>query len=306
MKQVLAKGVALFCVVLFAACATVNIDLPSVTDSSSGERLPGKVIWRELLTNDPLASQEFYGELFGWEFESVGAAAGLSRDSAYTLIRHNGRLIGGMIDTLALNNRADISQWVISMSVSDIDAAVVSFVAGGGEMKTPPTDLQRRGKLAVVRDAEGALLALLQTKDGDPVDHEPEIGGFLWDELWTTDVERATSFYADVAGLKPETLAVDGDSKTGESYRLLKDGDKPRVGIMLNPLEGLDPVWVSYIRVQSPVAITARVVELGGSIIVAAQPRPLGGEVAFIAGPSGAGIALQTWPLGRQDQEETP
>ena len=70
---------------------------------------------------------------------------------------------------------------------------------------------------------------------------------------------------------------------------------------MPNPLEGLPPVWVSYIRVENPAAIAARVAELGGRIIVEARPRPLGGEVAFIAGPSGAGIALQTWPLEKQD-----
>ena len=306
MKQLLPKAVTLCCVVIIAACATVNIDLPSVTESSTGNRLPGKVIWRELLTNDPLASQEFYGELFDWQFESVGTAAGLSSDTSYTLIRHNGRLIGGMIDTVALNNRADISQWVVSMSVTDIDAAVASFRAGGGEVKTPPTDLQRRGKVAVVRDAEGALLALLQTKDGDPVDREPEIGGFLWDELWTTDVERATTFYEDVAELEGADFNTDGSSESGASYRLLKGDDKPRVGIMLNPLEGLDPVWVSYLRVKSPASITAKVAALGGSIIVAAQPRALGGEVAFIAGPSGAGIALQTWPLDKPDQEIAP
>lgn len=298
MKQGFA-AVSLVCVVLVTACATVNIDLPSVTELSTGNRLPGKVIWRELLTNDPVASQEFYGELFDWTFESVGTAAGLGSNTAYTLIRHNGKLIGGMIDTVALNNRADISQWVISMSVTDIDVAVAAFTAGGGEVKTPPIDLQRRGKLALVRDAEGALLALLQTRDGDPADHEPEVGGFLWDELWTTDVERATTFYEGVAGLEGADWDIDGHSKSGANYRLLKGDGKPRLGIMLNPLEGLDPVWVSYLRVESPASITAKVVALGGSIIVAAQPRALGGEVAFIAGPSGAGIALQTWPLDR-------
>ena len=71
---------------------------------------------------------------------------------------------------------------------------------------------------------------------------------------------------------------------------------------MPNPLEGLDPVWVSYLRVDSPAAIAARVTDLGGRVIVEAQPRPLGGEVAFVAGPSGAGIALQTWPLEQNDQ----
>jgi predicted enzyme related to lactoylglutathione lyase len=282
---------------LLTACATVNIDLPAITETPTGERQPGKIVWRDLLTNDPAASQKFYGELFDWEFESVGGASGLSSNAAYTLIRHNGVMIGGMIDTLALNGRDDISQWVVLMSVEDIDGAVASFEAAGGAVIAPPTDLARRGTVAVVRDAEGALLGLLQTKDGDPMDRPPELGGFLWDELWTSDVDNAVTFYTGLAGLSVQSVDADGDRQAGAHYRLLRSGDRPRVGIMANPLEGLDPVWVSYLRVSSPAAITARVAGLGGRVIVEAQPRPLGGEVAFVAGPSGAGIALQTWPL---------
>jgi uncharacterized protein len=288
---------ALVGALLVTACATLNIDLPAVTDAPTGERLPGKIIWRDLLTHDPEGSQRFYEGLFGWEFERVGSAAGLGSDSTYTLIRHNGKLIGGMIDTIALNNRNDISQWVVSMSVEDIDAGVAKITAAGGKVMTPPTDLQRRGRLAVVRDAEGAMLGLLQTRDGDPADREPEADGFLWDELWTTDVDNAAAFYEDIAGLEAATFDVDANQESGATYRLLKAGDTPRVGIMPNPLEGLDPVWVSYLRVESPASVTARVAKFGGRVIVEARPRPLGGEVAFIAGPSGAGIALQTWPL---------
>ena len=280
-----------------AACASMNINLPSVTDAPTGERLPGKIIWRDLLTNDPAASQKFYGELFGWEFESVGTASNLKSDSSYTLIRHNGKLIGGMIDTLALNGRRDISQWIVLMSVEDIDASVEAVTASGGKIMTPPTDLQSRGRIAVIRDVEGALLGLLETRDGDPRDSEPEVDGFLWDELWTTDVGSADAFYSKVAGLTKDTVDIDGKQDTAPTYSLLKAGDTPRAGIMPNPLEGLDPVWVSYIRVDDPAAITSRVAELGGRVIVEAGPRPVGGEVAFVAGPSGAGIALQTWPL---------
>jgi predicted enzyme related to lactoylglutathione lyase len=279
------------------ACATTNVNLPSITDSPTGERLPGKVVWHDLLTNDPAASKRFYGELFGWEFESVGSFAGMGSNTAYTLIRHNGRLIGGMIDTKALNNRTDISQWVIVMSVDDVDAAAESFVDNGGSVLTPPTDLQRRGRVAVVQDPAGALLALLQTKDGDPVDREPELGDFLWNELWTIDVDGATKFYSDAAGFEAADWDTDGNEESPANYRVLKQGGKPRAGILANPFEDLDPVWVSYLRVASPAAITARVEELGGKVIVEARPRALGGEVAFIAGPSEAGIALQTWPL---------
>lgn len=285
------------CVLLIAACASLNVSLPSITDSPTGERLPGKIVWRDLLTNDPVASRRFYSELFGWEFESIGEASNLRSNSAYTLIRHKGKLIGGMVDTLALNNRDDISQWVVLMSVENLDARVTAVTAGGGTIIAPPTDLQDRGRLALVRDAEGALLGLLETRDGDPRDGEPELGGFLWDELWTTDVEGASVFYNTLAGLTKDTVDIDSDQATAATYSLLKAGDKPRVGIMPVPLEGLDPVWVSYIRVENPAALTSRVTDLGGRVIVEAQPRPLGGEVAFIAGPSGAGIALQTWPL---------
>jgi predicted enzyme related to lactoylglutathione lyase len=280
-----------------AACASLSVNLPSITESPTGERLPGKIIWRDLLTNDPAASQRFYGELFGWEFESVGTASNLKSDSSYTLIRHNGKLIGGMVDTLALNGRDDISQWVVLMAVEDLDARVATATANGGKIVAPPTDLQDRGRLALIRDAEGALLGLLETRDGDPRDREPEIGGFLWDELWTTDVQNAGGFYSKVAGLRPDTVDIDTSEETAVTYNLLRAGETPRVGVMLKPLDGLDPVWVSYIRVESPVAITSRVAELGGRVIVEARPRPLGGEVAFVAGPSGAGIALQTWPL---------
>lgn len=291
----------LLIVLLSTSCATLNIDLPSVTETPTGQRLPGKIIWHDLLTNDPAASQHFYGELFGWEFESIGEASNLKRDSSYTLIRHDGRPIGGMIDTLALNNRDDISQWVVLMSVQDIEGTVKKVLSAGGRVITPATDLQHRGRLAVVRDAEGALLGLLETRDGDPADREPGNGDFLWDEVWTTDVDNASTFYADIASLETGEVDVDGDEATAPTYRMLKAGNTPRAGIMSNPLEGLDPVWVSYLRVESPAAIASRVSELGGRVIVEAQSRPIGGEVAFIAGPSGAGIALQTWPLEQQD-----
>lgn len=290
-------SVLLSAVLLAAGCVSLDINLPAITEAPTGERSPGKIVWRDLLTNDPAASQRFYGELFGWKFEGIGPA--------YTLIRHNGKMIGGMIDTVALNGRDDISQWVVLMSVEDVDAGTRLVEESGGRVITPAIDVQPRGRLAVVRDAEGALLALLRTRDGDSLDSEAEEGSFLWDELWTTDVDNASTFYSNIAGLEPARIDIDADQETAPTYRLLKAGDRPQVGIMPNPLDGLDPVWVSYLRVADPAAITAKVADLGGRVIVEAQDRPIGGQVAFIAGPSGAGIALQTWPLEKPEPGDT-
>ena len=280
--------------ILVAGCATITADLPPITDTPTEARHNGRIVWHDLLTNTPAKSRKFYGELFGWEFEKPGIDIGFGDESSYMLIRHNGNLVGGMVDANALDRDVNISQWVTMMSVDDIDAAVARVVADGGEVLTPPTEFASRGMLAVVADPSRALFAMIQTRDGDPAERQSEYNDWLWNELWTDDVDRATSFYQQVAGFQTEDHPIDN---TDNKYRVLKADGKPRVGVLANPFEGEHPVWVNYIRVEDPSAVTSRVKELGGRIIIEAQSRPIGGEVAFIAGPSGAGVALQTWPL---------
>ncbi|MEP1594837.1 MAG: VOC family protein, partial [Halieaceae bacterium] len=174
------------------ACAVTGFNIPPVTDASASGRLPGKLIWQDLLTDTPDRTENFYSQLFGWEFEPL--ASGIN----YTLIRHNGQLIGGMVDQNQLPNTADISQWVVAMSVTNVEKAVGVVASAGGTVFTPATSLGDRGDIAVVADPEGALLALLQTRNGDPVDStsaKPGTGDFLWHELWTTDPAQASDFY---------------------------------------------------------------------------------------------------------------
>ncbi|MEM8768409.1 MAG: VOC family protein, partial [Pseudomonadota bacterium] len=266
-------------------CTAANLRLPAVTDAPTGEHDEGRIIWRDLISDKPAESRRFYEELFGWEFEGVGSAFNLGGEDAYSLIRHNGRLIGGMVNEARLENDADdIAQWVVLMSVADVDTASATFAQNGGEVLTPPTDVAERGRMAIVVDPQGALLALVETRDGDPEPHVPGYGDFLWDELWTTDVAAATSFFENVVGLEREDVAVDDD----RNYRILTRDNEPTVGVMAHPFNEERPVWVTYIRVEDPAAITARVEELGGTVYVEAQDRPLGGQVALIADPSGA------------------
>ena len=142
-------GIA-FIALLLAGCAAVNVNLPPITESATGERHNGKIVWRDLLTNTPEESQRFYGDLFGWEFERPGIDIGFGSGGAYTLIRHNGRLIGGIVDTNALGKRENISQWITTMSVTDIDAAVGRVDAAGGSVMAPPESIGSRGSMAVV------------------------------------------------------------------------------------------------------------------------------------------------------------
>ena len=281
-----------------AGCATITPELPAITDKPTGSHFEGRIVWHDLLTTTPAESRKFYGELFGWEFERPGLSVGIGDADSYMLIRHNGELIGGMLDANIMKRETNISQWITVMSVRDISAATGRVTANGGEVLTPPTDVGSRGTLAVVAGPDKAIIALVQTRSGDPAERKPVSNGWLWNELWTNNVEQATGFYQAVAGFEIENHAVQGED---QDYRVLKSGDAPRAAIMPNPFERELPVWVNYIRVDDPAVITARVEELGGIVILDASPRPLGGEVAFVAGPSGAGVALQTWPLDREE-----
>jgi predicted enzyme related to lactoylglutathione lyase len=288
------------------ACSGVSINMPAITDTPTDTRLAGKVVWHELITDTPEESQRFYAELFGWEFQDLGLDLGFSRTVNYTLIRNQGRLIGGLIDQTLLDTEADISQWVVLLSVADIDAAVRFVDQSGGTVFSPPRDMAERGRMAVVADPQGALLSLLEARGGDPLDSaEADMGGFLWNELWTSDVEAATQFYQGIADYTIEDRAVVTDAAE-HSYRLLKANDVARVGILPNPIEGLASLWATYIRVADDAALDAivgRVESLGGSVLLAPQDRAIGGRVALIADPSGAGVAIQTWPEFGPDEE---
>lgn len=284
----------LFVAILVAGCAVVAPKLPAITDEPTGAHYNGRIVWHDLLTTTPVESRKFYAELFGWEFENPGPDFGIGGTDSYMLIRHEGRLIGGIVDANTLNRDENISQWVTVMSVDDIDAATDRVTTAGGSVLTQPTDVGSRGTLAVVTGPDGALFAMIQTRDGDPAEREPAHNEWLWDELWTDDVDTATNFYQQVVGFNVDDQAVADADRT---YRVLSADDKPRAGILANPFEGERPVWINYIYVEDPEAVTARVEALGGAVLVDAQAREVGGKAALIAGPSGAGIALQTWPL---------
>jgi len=288
----LSSGLAV--IMLLGSCTTVN--LPSITDSPTNIRLSGKIVWHDLISDTPEASAAFYSELFGWEFESVGGAFGLGSNSAYSLIRHNGRLIGGMVDQNKLQSSEDISQWMSLMSVDDMVVAIARVQAQGGTLLTPPTELADRGVLAVISDPQGAYIALVETRGGDPYDRVPQNGDFLWNELWSTNVEKASRFYRKVGSYDKEIKVIDDDV----TYHLLSDKGTPRVGLLTHPAPDIGDVWVNYIRVADPQAILDRVEELGGEILVPLRQRDVGGQVALISGPSGAGIAIQTWDESMQ------
>lgn len=288
--------------VLLASCAAVNFDLPPVGDGKA--TLPGKFVWHDLISDDPAGSEAFYGELFGWSFRSLPVG-----DGGYWIIEHNDAPIGGMVAQDRLPASRDVSQWVSAIAVNDADEAVAQARRRGAEILREPVSLGRRGTIAVIADPTGGLFAALGTHGADPLDTDdlPPVGNFLWHELWSGTPDEAAEFYADMTGLTVDAGDPRGDGDQVVQFHTLRDQGRARGGVRTKPDAAMPTLWMPYLRVGDSAALAAmleRVPALGGQVLVPAIARPIGGELAIIAGPSGAPIGLQTWSEDQPSMKE--
>lgn len=113
---------------------------------------PGKIGWAELITSDPAGAIAYYTSLFGWETEPFTGAEG-----EYTMFKRAGVPFGGVMKT----PMPDVpTHWMNYVSVEDIDAAVAKSVDLGGGVIVPPKPVPEVGRIAVLKDPQGAVIGL--------------------------------------------------------------------------------------------------------------------------------------------------
>ena len=274
---------------------------PPITNEAAPEVLTGKIVWHDLLTHDADAAREFYGELFGWEFEGSKEAPG-----SYWDITREGQVIGSVF--AADPDELDSPVWLVSISVPDVDGWVTRAGALGAAITVTPSDLPNRGRYAVVEDPQGAFFVLLRSTSGDPRDGQTrESGDWLWTELWTTNAPGAVEFYESLLGYRSEGIASRLEDVAEDEYReTVAEEDQPiaffamyagenlRAGIHQLPGEGT-PHWLPYVAVRDVAEATARAVELGAEVLL--PPEAVNnGEAAILADPTGAPFGVQQWP----------
>lgn len=265
-------------VVALSGCARQS-ELPPV--SESGIYLPGKIVWRDLLTADVEEAGRFYEQLLGWDVEPW--------TEDYHVILHQGRLIGGIARKKDANKQA---RWIPFMSVPDVDQAIGTVQANGSKVILAPIDLPLRGRVALVDDPQSAAFGVMHSDGGDPPDRKADIGDWLWEEVWVTNPDAVLPFYEKLAGLELRSIRVQGIE-----YRYLESEGAPRMGVVEKPDVSVDNTWVNYVRVEDPAAIAERAEALGGKVLMAPREDIRQGSVAIIADPTGGVILVQKWPL---------
>jgi hypothetical protein len=261
-----------------------SVALPPLVDGPATPQIPGKFVWHNLVTGDGEAARQFYGELFGWEFD-------VKDDGRYSVITYQGRNLGGILDTSKEGKMPKGGHWLSAMSVPNLDASLAAIDKAGGKQLEAPIDVSGVGRVVTVEDADGAVLHLLSSDNGDPPDVEPAVHTWLWHELLANHADRAVEFYQSAFGYGVEALK----KKPTSEYRVLWSSGDARAGVLQNPFEKTRSAWIPYIRVDDPAALAERVPGLGGRVVLAPRPDVRDGTLALVLDPSGAPLALQKW-----------
>lgn len=261
--------------------------VPPINDITTNEFHPGKFVWRDLMTHDIPSVKKFYSELFGWTYLDVGES-----DNDFTVVLHDGKPIAGMFKLRDIDAKQNFSQWISYLSVADMNQAVNYIKASGGKIYRDPFELPNRGTLSFVFDSQQAILALVKSSSGDPVDQDPVYNRWFWTELWTNDVQNSVKFYTELFGYNERTF----DTRAENQYHVLEIKSKPRAGVIKIPFENVKPHWMPYIAVKDPSEIVKKVEQLGGTVYLGTEGIA-GNNAAIIADPSGAVFTVQKWPL---------
>lgn len=242
----------------------------------------GTFSWVDLATTDAAAAKAFYTRLFGWEAHDSPAGP----DMVYTMFTLNGKSVAGLYEMGAERRDQGIPpHWLSYVTVDDIEAAAEKVSALGGTVVAPPMDVMESGRMAMIQDPTGAPFALWQAGQhiGAALVNIP--GTFSWNELATTDVERAGAFYGGLFGWE----VTKDDMPTGPYYTVSNQGRM--AGGMLQMTEewgDTPPNWAVYFSVEDCDATVQRARELGGMNLMEPFEIPNVGRFAVMQDPQGA------------------
>ena len=122
--------------------------------AGEGPASAGVFVWDELGTQDVEAAERFYGDVFGWTSVDMGAEYG-----GYRIFQLGETRAAGM---MKLPDPAAPSGWAPYVAVEDADATVAKAKELGGSALLEPMDVPNVGRIAYLRDPQGAVFGILK------------------------------------------------------------------------------------------------------------------------------------------------
>ena len=119
----------------------------------------GAFSWSELITTDAAKATEFYGQLFGWSFQTMQMDKG-----PYHVVKVGDISVGGI-----MSRAPDMPKmppaWGVYVTVNNLDGIVRECQALGGTLCAGPFDVPDVGRMAVLQDPQGAVFNVMAYSD---------------------------------------------------------------------------------------------------------------------------------------------
>jgi uncharacterized protein len=237
---------------------------------------PGRFCWVELGTTDQAGARTFYQSLFGWDATEQPMGPG----ETYTLFRNAGRDVAAGY-RLRPDQKWMQPSWQVYVRVASADAAAARARDLGGTVLAPPFDVFDAGRMALLQDPGGAVVAVWEARRNAGLGVVDEPGAFCWAELMAKDLPGSATFYTSLFGWGTRgdshyTEWTLGDRSIGGMIEIQKDwGEVP-------------PHWLVYFQVEGCDASVEKARGLGAKIAMAPRDFPGVGRMALLNDPQGA------------------
>jgi predicted enzyme related to lactoylglutathione lyase len=285
--------------------------------------IPGVPCWVEASEPNLNAARDFYGGLFGWEFEDalLGGSEGnyfIARGEAKSssiFDLSSERHAGDVAAVRSIPEAAPpTAMWNTYFWVDSADEAASKVRAAGGDVMREPFDFMDACRMAVFTDPEGATFGVWEAKGHNGARLVNDPGAVVFNGLNTRDVEGARSFYGSVFGWQTGSIGGGAEGWTLPGYgdwlerehhpdlrKQMAEAGAP-VGfedvvasIIPVPDDQPDtpPHWSVTFATDNADATAAKATELGGKVIVPPFDAPWSTStytirVTVIGDPQGA------------------
>jgi uncharacterized protein len=243
--------------------------------------------WADLAAGDVRAAAEFYGALFGWQFQSAGPDAG-----GYGFFTLNGATVAAVGPTMEQGAQP---AWTVYFQSADADATAEAVQKAGGTVRAAPSDVFTAGRLAAFTDPTGAEFSVWQPGDTKGLGAVTDENTLCWTELYTTDAASATGFYRDVFGWQTEDVPFGPMAYTVVSPA--SGGDNASHGGIMqlqpeNLASGSRSEWHPYFEVADCDAAAALATSRGATALIPPMDAEGVGRLAMFSDPQGAVFAV--------------
>ncbi|MEU2508116.1 VOC family protein [Streptomyces sp. NPDC007863] len=250
--------------------------------TEAARRSPGTPCWVSLMVHGIEGTQDFYRELFGWEF-----VPGPRQLGPYVRALLGGREVAG-IGQLPPDRHLNTA-WTTYLATDDAGETAESIRCCGGTVAVGPLDAGEAGRLVICADPTGAVFGVWEAEAHHGTALAGPPGTPVWNELLTYETATVGKFYRSVFGYEVEpVVSADFD------YATLHVDGRPVAslhGVGEELARDRGPHWMTYFEVDDTDAAARLVVELGGQVL--RPPRDgTAGRLALVADPEGAVFTL--------------